>query len=130
MHTVKYFQVLLFIRNNLIKHYSFVYTHINGQTALFQTSQFNKSLFFTHRLNDKQVYLTYRFYLIRCDHFGPEWTWVQLQRRVTPHFPNYWSITIKLFNVIPGHSLVCVCGGVLPLCRDAVGVFYSPSRLG
>ena len=21
-------------------------------------------------------------------------------------------------------------GGVLPLCRDAVGVFYSPSRLG
>ena len=26
----------------------------------------------------------------------------------------------------PGHSL----GGVLPLCREAVGVFYSPSRLG
>ena len=25
-----------------------------------------------------------------------------------------------------GHSL----GGVLPLCREAVGVFYSPSRLG
>ena len=25
----------------------------------------------------------------------------------------------------PGHSLV----GVLPLCRGAVGVFYSPSRL-
>ena len=26
----------------------------------------------------------------------------------------------------PGHSL----GGVLPPCREAVGVFYSPSRLG
>ena len=26
----------------------------------------------------------------------------------------------------PEHSL----GGVLPLCREAVGVFYSPSRLG
>ena len=26
----------------------------------------------------------------------------------------------------PGHSLV----GVLPLCREAVGAFYSPSRLG
>ena len=26
----------------------------------------------------------------------------------------------------PGHSL----GGVLPLCRGAVSVFYSPSRLG
>ena len=27
----------------------------------------------------------------------------------------------------PGHSLV---RGFLPLCREAVGVFYSPSRLG
>ena len=27
---------------------------------------------------------------------------------------------------IKAHSL----GGSLPLCRDAVGVFYSPSRLG
>ena len=26
----------------------------------------------------------------------------------------------------PGHLLV---GGVLPLCRDAIGVFYSPSQL-
>ena len=26
----------------------------------------------------------------------------------------------------PGHSL----GGVVPLCRGAVGVFYSPNRLG
>ena len=26
----------------------------------------------------------------------------------------------------PGHSLA----GVLPLCREAVGVFYSPNRLG
>ena len=26
----------------------------------------------------------------------------------------------------PGHSL----GGVLPLCREAVSVFYSPSQLG
>ena len=28
----------------------------------------------------------------------------------------------------PGFSLVG--GSYLPLCRDAVGVFYSPSRLG
>ena len=27
-----------------------------------------------------------------------------------------------------GHSLGW--GGVLPLCKEAVGVFYSPSRLG
>ena len=37
-----------------------------------------------------------------------------------------FSIIIRLFSVISGHSL----GGVLPLCRGAVGVFYSPSRLG
>ena len=29
-----------------------------------------------------------------------------------------------------GHSLVVMWGGVLPLGRDAVGVFYSPSQLG
>ena len=33
----------------------------------------------------------------------------------------------QTFVSYPGHSLV---GGVLPLCREAVGVFYSPSRLG
>ena len=31
-----------------------------------------------------------------------------------------------MFSVITGHSL----GGVLSLCRDAIGVFYSPSGLG
>ena len=31
------------------------------------------------------------------------------------------------FMSYPGHSLE---GGVLPLCRGAVGVFYSPIRLG
>ena len=29
----------------------------------------------------------------------------------------------------PGHSLVCVWGGV-PLCRGADGIFYSPNQLG
>ena len=33
----------------------------------------------------------------------------------------------KLFSVITGHSLL---GEVLPFCREAVGIFYSPSRLG
>ena len=30
-------------------------------------------------------------------------------------------------SIYPGHSLVV---GVLPLCRDPVSVFYSPSQLG
>ena len=44
----------------------------------------------------------------------------------SPKLLRYSSLTIKLFSVI---SRV-LFGGVLPLCRDAVGVFYSPSRLG
>ena len=37
-----------------------------------------------------------------------------------------WSLAIRLFNVI---SKILVWA-VLPLCRDAVGVFYSISQLG
>ena len=39
---------------------------------------------------------------------------------------HYWSVTIRLFSVISRTRV----GGVLPLCRDPVGVFCSPSRLG
>ena len=48
----------------------------------------------------------------------------------TPHSPklqHYWNVTIKLFSVI---FRTLVGGGVLPLSREAVSVFYSPSRLG
>ena len=37
-----------------------------------------------------------------------------------------YSAFSKVPASYPGHSL----GGVLPLCREAVGVFYSLSRLG
>ena len=30
----------------------------------------------------------------------------------------------------PGHSLVVVVVGFLPLCKGAVGIFYSPIQLG
>ena len=52
------------------------------------------------------------------------WQW-----RVSLHslkLLHYWNLTIRLFSVIT-RTLV---GGVLPLCRGAVGVFYSPSQLG
>ena len=54
-----------------------------------------------------------------------QWQW-----RGAPHSPklqHYWNLTIRLFSVISGLSLV---GGFLPLCRGAVSVFYSPSQLG
>ena len=43
LHTVKWFQVLLCITNNSIKHQSFVYAQLNDQTDLFLTIQFNNS---------------------------------------------------------------------------------------
>ena len=46
----------------------------------------------------------------------------------TPHSPklqHYWSLSIRFFCVIYRTFV----GRVLPLCRDAVGVFYSPSQL-
>ena len=82
--------------------------------------------------------------------------WEKWHWRGTLHslkLQQYWSLTIKLFSVISehllgegfyplaekqsvhstapadwatGHLLV----GVLPLNREAIGVFYSPSRLG
>ena len=68
--------------------------------------------------------------LIMCYHSGPEWTWEQRQWRGSPHSPKLQhclNLTIRLFSVI---SRTLVRGGVLPLCRGAVSVFYSPSWLG
>ena len=47
----------------------------------------------------------------------------------TQHFPNLqdWSLVIRRFDVI-WRTLVAEL--VLPFCRDAVGVFDSPIRLG
>ena len=59
-HTVEEFQILLCITNNSIKHQSFVYTLLNGQTVLLLTIQFNISHLFEHSLNVNQFYLTQR----------------------------------------------------------------------
>ena len=60
VNKVKWFQVLLSITNNSIKHQSFVYTQLNEQTVLFLTIQFSLSHLFTLSLNVKQFYLTKR----------------------------------------------------------------------
>ena len=67
--------------------------------------------------------------LIRCYHSGPERTWERWEWRGTPRSPklqHYWNLTIKLFSVISRTHI----GGVLTLCREVVGVFYSPNWLG
>ena len=43
LHAVKWYQILLCITNNSIKHESFVYTQLNDQTFLFLTIQLSIS---------------------------------------------------------------------------------------
>ena len=67
--------------------------------------------------------------LIRCYYSRPESTREWWQWRGTPHSPklqHYWNLTVRLFRVI-SKKLV---EGVLPLCWEAICVFYSSSRLG
>ena len=119
----QFYRFPMYITNN--KHQSFVYTQLNDQTVLF-----SKSHLFALIWNVKQFCLTHREDPVRCHYSGPEWIWEQWQWRGTQHSPklqHYCSLTIRLFNVI---SRTLVGWGVLPFCRDAVGIYYSPSRLG
>ena len=49
----------------------------------------------------------------------------------TPYSPKLldWNLTIRWFSVI-NRTLIGVGWVVLLLCKDAVGIFYSSSRLG
>ncbi len=95
-----------------------------SKTFLFQAVQFSQKIVFS--ISMSLVLLS----PVRCYHAGPVWTWEQWQGRGALHSrkpQHYWNLTIRLFSVISGHSLG---GGFLPLCREAVVVFYSPNRLG
>ena len=83
---------------------------------------------FTLSLNVKLFYLIHWEDPIRYYHSGSECTWEQRQWRGTLHSPKFqsWSLIIRLFNVIPW----TIIGGISPLCRNTVGVFFSPSELG
>ena len=141
---IQFSQTLLFQLIPFCISIVFVYTQLNVKIVLFQTTQFSVStvsmskqfyfkqfsLAWVHSLNIKTVlFQVIQFSisthfsaiwlidgtLIRCQLSGPEWTWV-----------HYWNLTIRLFRVI---FRTLVVGGVLPLCRDAIGVFYSPAYL-
>ena len=79
VNKVKWFQVLLCVTNNSMKHHSFIYTQLKHQAILFQTIQFSISHLFALNFNAKQFYLSHRLYPIRYYHFGPEWTWDRWQ---------------------------------------------------
>ena len=69
---VKWFQALLYITYNSIKHQSFLYTQLNDKAVLLLTFQFSISHLFAVGLNVKQFYLTHRSDHIRCYHSVPE----------------------------------------------------------
>ena len=98
-HTVKWFQILQCISNNLSRYQSFVCSQLNNQTVLFLTIQYIISYFFAHSLN------------VEYYHYRSEWTWEQWQWRGTLHSP-----TLRDCKDIQWE-------GVLPLFRDTVGVF-------
>ena len=61
----KWFQVLLYLDNNSIKHRSFIYTQLNLKTVLFKTIHFSiNAVYLTHRLDPLWYYQK-----------GPERTW-------------------------------------------------------
>ena len=102
----KYCYVLLMIQFNI--------SHLNDQTVLFQTIQFSISHLFAQSLNAKQFYLTHRIDL-RVMAMKGYFTWLK-----APALPSDCLMSHRTLG----------SGGFLPLCRDAVGVFYSPSWLG
>ena len=116
-----------------------------SQTVLIQTIQFSISIVVIHtQLNAKRfLFQTIQFCI--SNHFSSIWP---IDRTLLGantlsqsgpgsngnegelHIPQSSNITgtlpLDCLISYPGYSLV----GVLPLCRGAVGVFYSPSRLG
>ena len=61
--------------------------------------------------------------------YAPIQYWEQWQWRGTlqsSKLRHYWSFPIKLFTVMSRTFAV----GILPLCKDALSVFYCSSRLG
>ena len=79
------------------------------------------------RTNDNQVHLTNWLDPNRYYHSESAWTEKQWQWSDTSHSPKLRSrsLTIRLFIVISR----ILMGRLLPLCRNAVSAFYSPSRL-
>ena len=72
--------------------------------------------------------------LIRCYHFGPEWTskrWQWRGTRYSPKLQHYRILTIRLFSVISGRSLVVVVVGCSYVSAEMQLVYFtSANRLG
>ena len=94
---------------------------LNGQTVLFQTIQFNASNLFA-QFKCQTVWPIDRTLLgaTTPGQSGPGSDDNEAYSAF-PKAPALLESHQQTFSVIPGYSLE----GVLPLCRDAVGIFYS-----
>ena len=82
-----------------------------------------------HSLNVKQLYLIHRGDPIRCFHSRPEWDLGAMAVKGVLRIPQSPSITAASSSDYLA-SYPRLVGGVLPLCRYAVGIFYSTSQVG
>ena len=105
--------------------------YLNVKTVLFQTIQFSMSTIFKCQYSSISNNSKVQFSSIwRIERTLSEVIWDRWQWRGTSHSLNlqhYWSFTIRLFSVI---SRTLIGWEELPLCREAVSVFYSLSWLG
>ena len=150
------FQAIQFNQTVLIQtiHFSirivFVYTQLNVQTVLFQTSQFivntvskSKTVQFKKiqfsiqkQFHFKQFSLAWvRSFNVRSVLFwagsiipgqrGPESHGIKKYST----FPKAPPLLKPHHQIIQCHIRTLIVGGLLPLCCESVGVFYSPSWL-
>ena len=119
------------------------YTALNIKTVLLQTIQFSLSTQYKFKTVLFQAFLFIILFSI-CIQISPIWAIDRiLSGATTPSHSEPGSdsnegvlcIPNTPALLVPHHQIVsCLIQdtrwGVLPVCRDAIGVFYSPSRLG
>ena len=95
---------------------------MNAQTILFQTILFSISRQFSSiwSIDMTQTGAT------TLGYSGPWSDGIKRVLRIPQKLQYYWTLNIVSFGII-NRTLV---GGVLTLCRDALGVLYSSRRLG
>ena len=105
-----------------MKHQSFVYTQLIYHVILFVTIQFSIRHSFALSYDD-------RYSVLFDPEIGP-YQVLPLQARV-----NLGAMAMKRYSAFPKAPVLLLsvisrtlvwAGGVLPLCRDEVSVFYSP----
>ena len=101
LHTVKWFQVLLYITNKSIKQ-SFVSTQLNDQAIVFLPFQFSISHLFAHVLNSQTVLFDLLIGLSGTSTPDQNGSGSNDNEGVVHIPPNLqgWSFTIRRFNVI------------------------------